>query len=176
MQGQLQDGGSLETVAHYLALLQDAYLIAPLEKYAAQSHRRRSAPPKLVTLNNGLLSAMHPEGAPDRERDPARFGQWVENACLAFAFNQGQQVMYWREEPLEIDGVFEGSWGNWAVEVKTGRFGGQDLRGLLEFCRRYPAFTPLVITAPGGEETARKLGLQGISWMDFLFSGPPRIG
>lgn len=176
MQGQLQDSGALETVAHYLALLQDAYLIASLEKYAAQAHRRRSAPPKLVTLNNGLLSAMHPDGAPDREREPARFGQWVENACLAFAFNQGQQVTYWREEPLEIDGVLEGSWGNLAVEVKTGRFGGQDLRGLLEFCRRYPAFTPLVITAPGDEETARRLGLQGISWVDFLFAGPPKKG
>jgi uncharacterized protein len=176
MQGQLQDSGALETVAHYLALLQDAYLIASLEKYAAQAHRRRSAPPKLVTLNNGLLSAMHPDSAPDREREPARFGQWVENACLAFAFNQDQQVTYWREEPLEIDGVFEGSWGSWAVEVKTGRFGGQDLRGLLEFCRRYPAFTPLVITAPGDEEAARRLGLQGISWVDFLFAGPPKIG
>jgi hypothetical protein len=175
MQGQLQDSGALETVAHYLALLQDAYLIASLEKYAAQAHRRRSAPPKLVTLNNGLLSAMHPDGAPDRESEPARFGQWVENACLAFAFNQGQQVTYWREEPLEIDGVFEGSWGNWAVEVKTGRFGGQDLRGLLEFCRRYPAFTPLVITAPGEEETARRLGIQGISWVEFLFAGPPKM-
>jgi len=84
-------------------------------------------------------------------------------------------VMYWREEPLEVDGLFEGSWGNWAVEVKTGRFGGQDLRGLLEFCRRYPAFTPLVITAPGDEETARRLGIQAISWMDFLFAGPPKI-
>jgi len=176
MQGQLQDSGALETVAHYLALLQDAYLIAPLEKYAAQAQRRRLAPPKLVTLNNGLLSAMHPDGPPDREGEPARFGQWVENACLAFAFNQGQQVTYWREEPLEIDGVFEGSWGDWAVEVKTGRFSSQDLRGLLEFCRRYPAFTPLVITAPGDEETARRFGIQGISWVDFLFSGPPRLG
>jgi predicted AAA+ superfamily ATPase len=175
MQGQLQDSGALETVAHYLTLLQDAYLVAPLEKYAAQAQRRRSAPPKLVTLNNGLLSAMHPDGPPDREREPARFGQWVENACLAFAFNQGQQVTYWREEPLEIDGIFEGSWGNWAVEVKTGRFGGQDLRGLLEFCRRYPAFTPLVIAAPGDEETARRFGIQSISWVDFLFSGPPKL-
>jgi len=176
MQGQLQDSGALETVAHYLALLGDACLIAALEKYAVQANRRRSAPPKLVTLNNGLLSAMHPEGAPDREREPARFGQWVENACLALAINQGQQVMYWRVERLEIDGVLEGSWGKWAVEVKTGRFGAQDLRGLLEFCRRYPAFTPLVITAPGDEETARRLGLQSVSWMDFLFAGPPEMG
>lgn len=173
IQGQLQDSGALETVANYLALLQDAYLIAPLKKYATQVHRRRSSPPKLVTLNNGLLSAMHPNGAPDHEREPERFGRWVENACLAFGVNQGQQITYWREEPLETDAVFEGSWGKWAVEVKTGRFSGQDLRGLLEFCRRYSAFTPLVITAPGDEESARRHGLQSISWEDFLVSGPP---
>src|SRR5207302_11007009 len=62
LQGQLQDRGALETVAHYLALLQEAYLIAPLEKYSLQEHRRRASPPKLVVLNNALLSSMHPSG------------------------------------------------------------------------------------------------------------------
>jgi hypothetical protein len=172
LQGQLQDSGALETVAHYLALLQDAYLVATLEKYSAQAHRRRASPPKLVTLNNALLSAMHPDGAPDPVREPGRFGFWVENACLAFAINQGQQVMYWRKEPLEVDAVLEGSWGKWAVEVKTGRFDVQALRGLLEFCRRNPAFTPLVICAPGDEEIARRHGVLSVSWEDFLISGP----
>ena len=173
MQGQLQDGGALETVAHYLALLQDAYLVAPLEKYSAQALRRRASPPKLVVLNNALLSAMHPDGPPDPAREPERFGFWVENACLAFAINQDQQVTYWREEPLEIDAVFNGSWGKWAVEVKTGRFDVQALRGLLEFCRRHPAFKPLVICAPDSEETARRHGIPSISWEDFLIEGPP---
>lgn len=173
MQGQLQDSGALETVAHYLALLQDAYLVAPLEKYSAQALRRRASPPKLVVLNNALISAMHPNGPPDPAREPDRFGFWVENACLAFAVNQGQQVSYWREEPLEIDAVFDGSWGKWAVEVKTGRFDAQALRGVLEFCRRHPAMKPLVICAPGSEETARRHGIESISWEDFLIAGPP---
>lgn len=172
LQGQLQDSGALETVAHYLALLQDAYLIAPLDKYSLQAHRRRASPPKLVTLNNALLSATHPNGVPDPNREPERFGVWVENACLAFAINQGQQVWYWREEPLEIDAVFDGSWGKWAAEVKTGRFDASALRGLLEFCRRNPDFKPLVISAPGDEENARRHGIASVSWEDFLFSGP----
>jgi predicted AAA+ superfamily ATPase len=125
-----------------------------------------------VTLNNALLSAMHPDGAPDSVREPARFGFWVENACLAFAINQGQQVMYWREEPLEVDAVLDGSWGKWAVEVKTGKFDALALRGLLEFCRRNPAFTPLVISAPGDEEIARRNGVASVNWEDFLISGP----
>jgi predicted AAA+ superfamily ATPase len=172
LQGQLQDSGALETVAHYLALLQDAYLIASLEKHSLQAHRRRASPPKLIVLNNALLSAMHGDGAPDRDREPDRFGLWVENACIAFAINQGQQVSYWREEPFEVDGVFDGSWGKWAVEVKTGRFDVGALRGLLEFCRGHPAFKPLVISAPGDEEVARRHGIASVSWEDFLVGGP----
>jgi uncharacterized protein len=174
LQGQLQDSGALETVAHYLALLQDAYLIAPVEKYSLQAHRRRASPPKLIVLNNALLSAMHPNGAPDPVVEPDRFGFCVENACLAFAINQGQQVSYWREEPSEVDAIFDGSWGKWAVEVKTGRFDASALRGLLEFCRRNPAFKPLVITAPGDEEVARRHQIASVSWADFLVAGPTR--
>jgi predicted AAA+ superfamily ATPase len=175
LQGQLQDKGALETVAHYLALLEEAYLVSPLERFSDRVHRRRSAPPKLVTLNNAMLSAMHPDGPPDRAKDPPRFGTWVENACLAFGVNQGQRVTYWREEPLEVDAVFEGSWGNWAVEVKTGTFDVHGLRGLLEFCRRNPKFAPLVITAPGSESVPRRHGLRALSWEEFLVSGPPTV-
>jgi predicted AAA+ superfamily ATPase len=172
LQGQLQDSGALETVAHYLALLQDAYLIAPLEKYSLQARRRRASPPKLITLNNALLSAMHPNGPPNPVVEPDRFGLCVENACLAFAINQGQQVSYWREEPLEVDAIFDGSWGKWAVEVKTGCFDTLALRGLLEFCRRNSAYKPLVITAPGDQELARRHQIASVSWEDFLISGP----
>jgi hypothetical protein len=139
-----------------------------------RAHRRRAVPPKLVTLNNALLSAMHPDGPPDPGREPERFGFWVENTCLAFAVNQGQHVTYWREEPWEVDAVFEGSWGDWAVEVKTARFDLQSLKGLLEFCRRNPKFRPLVITAPGVEAIAHRHGLSALSWKEFLLSGPPQ--
>lgn len=109
IQGQLQDPGALETVAHYLALLEEAFLVAPLGKHSAQPARRRAAPPKLVTLNNALLAVVDPRGIPERATDPARFGAWVENACLAHAWNAGQRVSYWREEPLDVDAVLEGS-------------------------------------------------------------------
>ena len=175
LQGQLQYKGAIETVAHYLALLEDAYLVAALERFSIRAHRRRAAPPKLVMLNNALLSAIHPGGPPDASREPERFGFWVENACLAFAVNQGQRVTYWREEPWEIDAVFEGSWGDWAVEVKTSRFDSHSLKGLLEFCRSNPKFHPLVITAPGDEAIAHRHDLLAINWQEFLVSGPPSV-
>jgi hypothetical protein len=60
------------------------------------------------------------------------------------------------------------------VEVKTGRFDVLALRGVLEFCRRNPAFTPLVICAPGDEEIARRHSVASVSWEDFLIFGPPQ--
>jgi len=171
LQGQLQDRGSLETLAHYLELVEEAYLIAPLRKFAAREHRRRAAPPKLVPLNNALLSATHPQGVPEPDKEPARFGAWVENACLAFACNSGQRVCYWREEPLEVDAVIEGSWGSWAIEIKTGRFQPSELRGLLEFCRRYPRFRPLLVTSPENRAAAESAGVASMTWSDFLLHG-----
>lgn len=173
LQGQLQDKGALETIAHYLSLLEDAFLVAALEKHTASAVRQRAAPPKLVVLNNGLLAAATPDGAPDRTTDPARYGTWVENACLSHAWNAGQQVRYWREEPHEVDGVIEGSWGKWAIEVKTGEFGGRDLVGLAEFVRRFPQYRPLVLSDESAISIASAAGFDAMSWRAFLAGGPP---
>lgn len=174
IQGQLRDAGALETVSSYLALLEEAFLVAPLSKHSTRAARRRAAPPKLVTLNNALLAIMDPQGIADPTSEPARFGALVENACLAHAWNSGQTVGYWREEPLEVDGVFEGSWGKWAVEVKTGGFQTSDLGGLLELVRRHPGFRPLVICSDQGYDVAERADVPAITWPDFLLDGPPR--
>ncbi|MGH7150492.1 MAG: ATP-binding protein, partial [Planctomycetota bacterium] len=108
MQGRLGERGALETIAHYLHLLEEAFLVAALEKHSRTALRRRAAPPKVVALNNALLAVSSPRGIPEPGAEPERFGRWVENACLAHAWNRGQQVTYWREDPLEVDGVLEG--------------------------------------------------------------------
>ena len=166
----LADAGALETIAHYLELLDAAWLVTPLAKHSERELRRRAAPPKLVVRNQAFLAALQ-GGAPDPEREAARHGHWVENAVLAHALNQGQQVRYWREEPIDVDGVLEGSWGKWAIEVKTGSFTESDLRGLLEFCRRFPKYRPLVLTGDSSEG-ARRAGVAHESWRDFLWQGP----
>ncbi|HOX43940.1 MAG TPA: ATP-binding protein [Myxococcota bacterium] len=175
LQGQLQDRGALETLAGYLALLEEAFLVAALPKYSPRASRRRSSPPKLVTLDNALVAVMDPRGIADAGADPARFGAWVENACLAHAWNSGQRVSYWREEPLEVDGVLEGSWGEWAIEVKTGPFRPSDLRGLLELVRRHPTLRPLVVCDARDRATAERAGTPSITWQEFLLAGPPGV-
>ncbi len=172
IRGHIQDAGALETVAHYLQLLEEAFLVAPLEKHAARPHRQRSAPPKLVTLNNGLLAAVDPSGIPDPATDPARWGAWVENACLAFAWNSGQRVHYWREEPYEVDAILDGSWGRWAVEVTTNAASPRAVRGLAEFTRRNPSYRPLLLTEETRTEEARRTGFEAMPWTRFLLDGP----
>jgi hypothetical protein len=114
--GTLAEKGSLETIAHYLELLREAYLVTPLQKFAAGEMRRRRSPPKLVVMDNALLGR---EGNdPNPLRDPTRWGRWVENACLAEALHRGLDVSYWRQEPWEVDAVIQGGEGDWLVETK----------------------------------------------------------
>ena len=173
IQGQLQDAGALETIAHYLSLLEEAFLVAAVPKYARSEGRRRAAPPKLVALNNALPAVLDPRGIVEPAGDPSRFGALVENACLAHAWNAGQHVSYWREEPLEVDGILEGSWGKWAIEIKTGPFETRDLGPLLEFTRRHPEFRPLVLCDAVGRATAQRAEVRALAWQEFLLTGPP---
>jgi predicted AAA+ superfamily ATPase len=175
LQGQLQDAGALETIAHYLELLEQAFLIASLGKHSVRPARRRAAPPKLVTLNNALCAVVAPHGAPTPSTDPAGFGAWVENACLAHAWNSGQSLRYWREEPLEVDAVLDGSWGRWVLEVKTGVVSAGDLKGIAEFTRRFPDYRPLVLCDPGARPAVERSGLRWLDWREFLLEGPPSV-
>jgi hypothetical protein len=175
IQGQLQDPGALETIAHYLALLEEAFLVAAVPKFALRATRQRAAPPKLVVLSNALLAGVDPRGIPNRQTDAVRYGSWVENACLAHAWNSGQTVTYWREEPLEVDAIVDGSWGTWALEVKTGAIAPAALRGVAEFARRHPKYRPLVLCDADQQTTVQRLGLAAMSWRRYLLEGPSAL-
>lgn len=170
--GQLQDTGAIETVAYYLSLLEETFLVAAISKYSSKEIRMRASPPKIVVLSNALLAATDQTMPPDAKKDPQRFGAWVENACLAVAWNAGQKVTYWREEPFEVDGVIEGSWGKWVLEVKMGSFHATDLRGLFEFTKQHPTFRPLVVCDAEGVKNAKRMNLAALSWQQFLLHGP----
>lgn len=169
--GSLAEAGALETIAHYLHLLREAYLVAPLPKWSGDEIRRRKAPPKLLALNNGLLLGGSSQAAPGPQTDPGRWGRWVENACLAHAWNAGQEVYYWRAEPWEVDGVLQGDWGRWIVEVKTGRYTVADLKGLAVATTKFPDFSPVVICDPGEESVAESAGFRAVAWPEYLLKG-----
>jgi hypothetical protein len=171
--GQLMEKGAIETIMHYLQLLEEASLIASIKKYSAKKVLLRSSPPKLVVLNQALFAAIESQEPPAAQTDPLRYGRWVENACIAHAWNAGQHVWYWREEPFEVDMVLEGSWGSWAAEIKTGPFAARDLTGLLTFCKKYPRFKPLVICSDPASGPRLDAGVQTISVQSYLLEGIP---
>jgi hypothetical protein len=84
-------------------------------------------------------------------------------------------VSYWREEPLEVDGVLEGGWGAWVIEVKTGSISSADLKGIGEFTRRNPSFRPLVLCDEAARRAVERTGLPAMAWREFLLRGPPGI-
>ncbi|MGD0110361.1 MAG: ATP-binding protein [Armatimonadota bacterium] len=172
MAGLLAERGAMTTIAHYLELLREAYLVAGLRKFSKGELRRRSSPPKLVPLNNAFITGGTHEDIPSRATAPERWGRLVENACLAHMANAGQTVHYWREEPIEVDAVVEGTWGKWAIEIKTGSFAAGELAGLLEFSKRFRSYRPLVVCNESDTGVAGRAGVDSISWQQFLWSGP----
>ena len=169
--GSLTESGALDTIAHYLEVLGEAYLITALPKFAATALRRRAAPPKLIPLSNALLAVAGDEQPPEVTTDPRRWGRWLENACLARAVNAGYRVSYWREEPYEVDMILSGEDGRWAVEIKSGEFTAYDLTGVLEFHRRNPEYRPLLIGRQRYRPVAENAGLAFIRWEDFVLDG-----
>jgi len=106
-----QRRGALETIAHYLHLLEEAFLVSPYRSTPGGLRAGRRAPPKVIVLSQALLAAVHPDGIPGARPRPRPFGAWIENACLSYAWNAEQRVAYWARSHSKVDGVLDGTWG-----------------------------------------------------------------
>jgi len=162
MLGQLQDVGNTTTLAHYLKLLETAFLVSGMELYSAGRGRRRGSSPKLILWNSALIHALSLLSFAEARRDGAWWGRVVENAVGAHLLNNlpepAWQVTYWREDNKEVDFVVTQGREVWALEVKSGRPGYNS--GLDIFRSRYPCSRALLI------------GSQGIPLEDFFGRSP----
>lgn len=166
--GRLAEKGALETIAHYLDLLNEAFLVTALQKASRAEVRRRRSPSKLIVRDNALLATIG-QRPPLPQTDSERWGRWVENACLARILNAGFSVNYWREEPWETDGLFVGPDDfRWLIEVKTGHYTAEDLRGLSHASEKFPDFQPIVLCDRGQERVAEAAGFEAMPWQDFV--------
>jgi len=123
--GQLQDAGNTTTLAHYLQLLEQAGLVAGLQKYAGNVLRSRGSSPKLNVLNTALLTVQYPTEPHNLRNDLSQWGRHIESAVGAHLLNgtagQPIQVHYWRERDKEVDFVLSTATARVAIEVKSGR-------------------------------------------------------
>lgn len=151
MLGQLQDAGNTTTLAHYLKLMETAFLVSGLAAYSKGEVRKRASSPKLILWNNALVSALDTASFSDVQADPSRWGRLVENAVGAHLLNglspTAFRVSYWRKAGDEVDFVVERGRTVWAVEVKSGRENKHV--GLRRFRERYPECRTLVVGREG---------------------------
>jgi predicted AAA+ superfamily ATPase len=151
MLGQLQDAGNTTTLAHYLHLLETAFLVSGLDRYYAGQSRSRGSSPKLVVWNNALVNALRTRSFKQSRGDPSLWGRLVENAVGAHLVNHLQglpyEVNYWRHRNDEVDYIVSTGESVCAIEVKSGR--PDRARGMSSFSRRYQKARPMVVGAGG---------------------------
>jgi len=164
MLGQLHDAGNTTTLAHYLELLESAFLVSGLEQFKRGKQKKKGSSPKLIIWNNGLINAVAGGTFESSRSDHSWWGRLVENAVGAHLTNQlaglRYSIYYWRKRSDEVDFVVEMPGKLWAIEVKSGST--RNTKGLEKFHTLYPEARQLVI------------GYGGLSLEDF-FSNPPVI-
>jgi uncharacterized protein len=140
MLGQLTDAGNTVTLAHYLRLLETAFLASGLELFSKGHVRKRGSSPKLVLWNNALVNAVSLRSFEQAFADGSWWGRLVENAVGAHLLNglhgPAWSVTYWRDATLEVDFVVSHGTHDWGIEVKSGR--GAKAGGMAAFRKRYP--------------------------------------
>lgn len=151
MLGQLQDAGNTTTLAHYLTLLETAFLVSGLELFSRGQIRKRGSSPKMILWNNALINALSTKTFKESVRDGVWWGRLVENAAGAHFCNSlpdsEYDLTYWRNADREVDFVITRGAEIWAIEVKSGRGGKSS--GIERFRLKYPNARVLVIGGSG---------------------------
>lgn len=160
MLGQLQDAGNTTTLAHYLELLGGAGLVAGIPKFSGSRVRQRGSSPKLLVLNNALMSATSGSSYRDAQQNADLWGRLVESAVGAH-LHTNADLYYWREGNVEADWVVRRGQDVVAFEVTSGRRK-NSLPGLAAFARQHAPKRTLLV------------GGHGIPLEEFLLSDPAR--
>ena len=151
MLGQLQDVGNATTIAHYLRLLETAFLVSGLKLFSRGSVRKRGSSPKLLLWNNALVNALSNRSFDESIADTNWWGRLVENAVGGYLLSTlppaDYTITYWRKGNHEVDFVIARGTKLWAIEVKSGRSG--KTPGLETFRAQYPNARILVIGGNG---------------------------
>jgi uncharacterized protein len=165
MLGQLQEAGNTTTVANYLRILGQAYLVSGLELFSLGQIRKRGSSPKLILWNNALINGLSLKSSEQSMADPVWWGRVVENAVGAYLLNsladKPVSITYWRKGSEEVDFVLHTGNDVAALEIKSGRQG--KISGLKAFKEQYKKARILII------------GGNGIPLEEFLTTPPEQL-
>lgn len=145
--GQLDDKGNTETIAHYLDLLNDAGMLAGLQKFNKKRLEERRSSPRFMIYDTSLMTAVWRDESSQLLEDSTLRGRLMESAVgaylLARSKTEGFELRWWRDGDLEVDFVLRRGDDVTGIEVKSGAIG--DLRGLETFKSRFPEAIALVV-------------------------------
>jgi len=165
MLGQLQDAGNATTLAHYLKILEGAFLVSGLELFSQGQIKKRGSSPKFVLWNNALVNALSLKSFKQALTTQNWWGRLMENAVGAHLLNNLSasewSICYWREDSVEVDFVIAHGEKIVAIEVKCGSNFRQS--GLALFTKKYPKAKILII------------GEAGMSFETFFRTSPNEI-
>jgi hypothetical protein len=125
-------GVNLETVKDYVAHLESAFLVAPLEKWTNSWSDKVYAARKIYLLDNGIKTLI---------TGPGDEGAKAEAAVFAELRRRGVPCGYFAESEREVDFVIGTAVAPLPIEVKyLSSFDGDDRRyaGLKLFLKRFP--------------------------------------
>jgi predicted AAA+ superfamily ATPase len=149
MVGQLQDVGNTTTLARYLHLLDQAGLLAGIDKFSMQRVRSRASSPKYQVHNNALLASGQTRTFKDIRSDPVAWGRIVESAVGAHLINEARRipncrVQYWNNGSREVDFVVCLGDAVVGIEVKS-HSTASETDGLLAFKKEFPTARTLLV-------------------------------
>lgn len=166
IQGQLTDAGNTTTLAGYQRLLESAFLIRGLQKWAGGALHRRNSSPKWQPLNTALMTALSGRTFDQWKASPEHWGCLVETAIGANLINSsafdGIEVYYWRQGNAEVDYVLAKGGKLIGIEVKSGARKISPW-GLKEFQKDFPGARTVVIGS-GGVSIEEALLLPAKAW------------
>jgi predicted AAA+ superfamily ATPase len=165
MLGTLQDAGNTVTLAHYLRLLEAAFLVSGIERVSG-GPRERGSSPKLVAWNNALVASLSGLSFREARGDAEFWGRLVENAVGAHLLNELDparfEIGYFRDRNDEVDYVVTAGGQRIGIEVKSGRAG--KLTGLRRFVTRFERARS-VLVGTGGIPLEEALRDDPRSWL-----------
>jgi predicted AAA+ superfamily ATPase len=149
MLGQLQDAGNTTTLASYLKLLSSAFLVTALEKWSGSKLKQKGSIPKLLVMDNALISAMSGYNFNQAKKDGTFWGRMLENAVGARLFpllqEKGAELLYWRQRQEEVDYVIKMGGRSISLEVKSGAAKNAEAC-LRSFSRHFANVKPVLIS------------------------------
>lgn len=149
MLGTLQDAGNTTTIASYLKLLANAFLVQPLDKFSGSIIKTKGSAPKIIILDNALISALSGKNYKELIQDKTFWGRMVENAVGAAIYREvatrGGYLFYWRDRQDEIDFVIQLGLRIIAIEVKSSAIKQAPL-SMKVFQKKYPQAENLIIS------------------------------